>query len=120
MRYAVYGKFNGEYFISSFPFEQRKFAENYYESKVKISKNNGDFVIFAELNKDIILRKFERWFDLYQNICYNSSIKEIKKMTDKEKYEAVVNYIKGVINGNEHCATLYVKAFNSFIDSLNK
>lgn len=41
-------------------------------------------------------------------------------MTDKEKYEAVVNYIKGVINGNEHCATLYVKAFNSFIDSLNK
>ena len=60
MRYAVYGKFNGEYFISSFPFEHRKFAENYYESKVKISKNNGDFVIFAELNKDIILRKFER------------------------------------------------------------
>ena len=41
-------------------------------------------------------------------------------MTDKEKYEAVVNYIKGVINGSEYCATLYVKAFNSFIDSLNK
>ena len=64
MRYTVYGKFNGEHFISSFPFEHRKFAENYYESKVKTSKNNGDFVIFVELNKDIILKKFEILFDL--------------------------------------------------------
>lgn len=76
MRYAVYGKFKGEYFTTSFPFEQRKFAENYYESKVKISKNNGDFVIFVELNKDIILRKFERWLDLTKEFCYNSITKE--------------------------------------------
>lgn len=54
----------GEHFISSFPSEQRKFAENYYESKVKISKNTGDFVIFVELDKDIILKKFEILFDL--------------------------------------------------------
>ena len=62
MRYAVYGKFKREYFITSFTLEQRKFADNYFEQKVLNLKNQGDcfdFVVFAELNKDIILKKYE-------------------------------------------------------------
>lgn len=106
MRYAVYGKFKGEYFITSFPFEQRKFAENYYESKVKISKNNGDFVIFVELNKDIILRKFERWLDLAKEFCYNSvtrrdevmkeQIEQLKKIVEQLAKEIDKDYYIGV------------------------
>lgn len=62
MRYAVYGKFNRKYFITSFTLEQRKFADNYFEQKVLNLKKQGDcsdFVVFAELNKDIILKKYE-------------------------------------------------------------
>lgn len=41
-------------------------------------------------------------------------------MTDKEKFDAVVNYIKGVCNGAAFTASLNIKHFNEFLESLNK
>ena len=41
-------------------------------------------------------------------------------MTDKEKFDAVVNYIKGVCNGSAFTASLDIKHFNEFLESLNK
>ena len=41
-------------------------------------------------------------------------------MTDKEKYQALVNYIKGIINGKEYFASIDVEAFHKFISEIEK
>ena len=39
-------------------------------------------------------------------------------MTDRDKFIALVSYIKGAIGGSKYVATLNVEDFNSFLNSI--
>ena len=41
-------------------------------------------------------------------------------MPDRDKFIALVSYIKGVIGGSKYVATLDVEDFNSFLNSIGE
>ena len=55
---------------------------------------------------------------LFFDIIHTSKTKGKIKMTDRDKFIALVSYIKGAIGGSKYVATLNVEDFNSFLNSI--